>query len=355
MSQEYNINVYWQNKMNADEYEALKTELSIFSSKIDSKIQEIKSDWIRIRKDEHKDGMFDYMQFTYNFMNYVLLDYDILLDNPMEFVREVIKELDKRTSDILGLIRQRIYREIRPYYYNSILDLENKIKGLQISQNNKAELLRHIEITKAKYGEDIDSFQDIFYMDNEKYPDYTLQELIDFCIKIESDMNKEFLNANLDIKNGCENRYQGNTFPYMVDIMEILLRNAVQHSEIKEMDKLNIAINMNRLLESNMKEESQHTIKNYLNKEDAIAINICNNLDDSVDVVENFTKVEEIISNIANKTYRNYSNSEGGSGLYKIAKTVEYNLGTKAAIYNNRKDKEFDIFLVIDLEKYEVK
>lgn len=353
-SQEYNINVYWQNKMKIDEYEVLKPELSNFSSKIDAKIQEIKSNWIRIKKDEHKEGMFDYVQFTYKFMNYVLLDYGMLLDNPMEFVREVINELDKRTSEILGMIRKRISKEIRPYYYHNIIDLENRIKLLQISGKNKAELLRHIEITKAKYIESIEAFEDIFYMDNGKYPDYNFDELIDFCIKIESDMNKEFPNANLSINNHCNNCYQGSTFPYMVDVIEILLRNAVQHSKIKDMNKLNIKINMNRISEITLKGKSENIIKKYLSKENAIVINVCNNLDGCVDERENLERVKEIVNNITNKTYRSYSNSEGGSGLYKIAKTVEYNLGTKAAIYNIPKEHYFDIFLVIDLEKYEV-
>lgn len=355
VSQEYYINAYWQEKMSASEYELLKPELSKFSREIDSKIQEIKSDWIRIKKDEHKEGMFDYIDFTYYFMNYVVWDFEIMLSNPVEFLRGVIKELDLYTEQILERIRIRIVQEIRPYYYDRILALESGIRMVEIAQNIKAELLRRIETSKAKYIEDIDSFKDIFNMDNEKYLNYCFDELIEFCIKIESDMNRDFSNAHLSINNQCKNNYIGSTFPYLVDIMEILLRNAVQHSKITDMKLLNISINICKASEIEMPEILKQAVDAYVSGESAIVINMCNNLDESVNEEENFTKLQDIIDNIINNNYRTFINKEGGSGLYKIARTVDYNLDTKAAIYGNRKDGFFDIFLIIDLEKYEVK
>lgn len=111
------------------------------------------------KKGEHNEGMFDYLDFTYNFMNYVVWDFEIMLSNPVEFLRGVIKALDIYTEQILKQIRDRIVKEIRPYYYDRIIALENGIKRLEIAQNIKAELLRRIEISKAKYIEDIDSFK----------------------------------------------------------------------------------------------------------------------------------------------------------------------------------------------------
>lgn len=354
-SQEYNVNVYWQNKMSSLQYELLKPELSKFSREIDVKIQEIKADWIRIKKGEHNEGMFDYLDFTYNFMNYVVWDFEIMLSNPVEFLRGVIKALDIYTEQILKQIRDRIVKEIRPYYYDRIIALENGIKRLEIAQNIKAELLRRIEISKAKYIEDIDSFQDIFNMDNEKYLNYGFDELIEFCIKIESDMNRDFSNAHLSIDNKCTNNYKGSTFPYLVDIMEILLRNAVQHSEITDMKQLNIDISISKASESELPKVLKEAVDEYVNAEGAIVINMCNNLDESVNAEENYNKMQDIIDNIINKNYRTYINKEGGSGLYKIARTIDYNLDTRAAIYGNNKECFFDVFLIIDLDKYEVK
>lgn len=353
-SQDYDVNLYWQGKMPLEEYELLKPELSKFSRKIDSIIQEIKAKWIRIKKDEHGEGMFDYLEFNDHFLDYFVWDFGRLLENPVEFLRGVIKALDVYTEKILKVIRCRIGEEIRPYYYDNIIMLESGIKGLKISQNIKAELLRRIETSKAKYIEDIDSFQDIFNMDNEKYLDFGFDELIEFCVKIESDMNWDFSQAHLVIDNQCGGYYNGNTFPYLVDIMEILLRNSVQHSKITDMRELSITISVNMVSQMNIPSVLREVVDEYLGTENAVVINICNNLDISVDIDENLNKAREIINNITNNTYGTHINKEGGSGLYKIARTLDYNLNTRAVIYGNKNGRIFEMFLVIDLGKYEV-
>ena len=353
-SQDYNVNIYWQDKMLVSEYELLRPELSKFSRNIDAKIQEIKAEWIRIKQAQNREGMFDYIDFTYNFINYEELDFEVLLKDSTEFLRGVINALDKHTEKILESIKNRISLEIRPYYYERIIELETGIRSLNIDQNNKAELLRSIEISKAKYIEDIDSFQNIFNMENENYMDYNFSELIAFCIKIEADMNRDFSNVKLVVDSKCYQNFRGSTFPYLVDIMSILLRNAVEHSKMKDMKKLNIFININRLSQFEILAKREEFFKTYIDIENTVVINMRNNLDSSVNLDENYDKMQNIIKNINNDTYELHSNKEGGSGIYKIARTVDYNLKTKAVVYVDDKKDWFDIYLLIDLRKYEV-
>ena len=40
--------------------------------------------------------------------------------------------------------------------------------------------------------------------------------------------------------------------------------------------------------------------------------------------------------------------------INKIARTVDYNLKTKAVVFGNRKKGWFDIYLIVDLRNYEV-
>ena len=75
--------------------------LSKFSSEIDLKIQEIRDEWIRIRKVEYPRGMFDYSGFSDFFVNYVVLDFDNMMSNTMEFYSEVVAKLDHWTDNIL--------------------------------------------------------------------------------------------------------------------------------------------------------------------------------------------------------------------------------------------------------------
>lgn len=353
-SHEYTVNTYWQDRLSSEEYDLIKYELSSFSYAIDQKIQEIKASWIRIKKDEYSEGMFNYLEFTYYFMNCMVMDFELMLSNPNEFVKGVIKGLDIYTEEILKNIRKRIDSELSPYYYNAILQLENGIKRIEFNKMYKAEMLRKIEISKAKYKEDIEGFKDIFNMDNEKYPDFDFDELIEFCNKIESDMNKDFSKAQISICNKCENKYKGNIFPFLVDILGILVRNAVQHSRISDLEKLECSIKVEPYANSFIAGELEKVIPKELQREYSVVINVKNNLDASVNEEDIRETVREIVENVYSNRYREDSNKEGGSGLYKIARTVDYNLGTFAVLYPKVENGCFDMFLVVDLEKYEV-
>lgn len=329
-SNEYIINEYWQSKMNNAEYEIIKGDLAVFSKSIDAKIQEIKDFWIRIKKDQNSPGMFDYLDFTYNFINYVVMDFNVMLKNPSEFIEGVIIALDEYTNKILELIRTRIENELAPYYYNSLLGLEEAIKDKVFDRNIKSELLRKIETCKAKYIEDINGFKDIFWMDKTKYPDFLISELIDFCLQIERDMNKDFEKTIVSIKNGYQNRFQGYIFPYLVDIIGILFRNAVQHSKFNDLSELKIELVIDKIGDCVLPEVLYNGIPDNIRDSVNMVINIKNNLSKSVNENEVEEIVHEIIDNISNGTYLENSNSEGGSGLYKIAKLLDYNLKSSA-------------------------
>lgn len=346
-SHEYIVNSYWESKLLPFEYDLVKEVLSQFSASIDLKIQEIKAKWIRIRKDYLSEGMFDYLDFTYYFLNYKILDFEMLLNNPEEFLKEVIKELDNFTNGILDNIRNRVEKELKPYYYNAITQLDDGIKFLDFNKDVKSEILRKIEITKARYVEDLEGFKDIFYMDNEKYPDFKCNDLIEFCCKVESEMNKEFTRNNVNIINRCEENYDGNIFPFMVDIMCILIRNAVQHSQFANLQNLKIDIVVETYIESSISKDYNLSFDDR-----GVVINIRNNLDNNVNEEYIQNKVQIIIDNINDKKYREESSKEGGSGLYKIARTVDYNLCCAALMYHNVCDGYFDMFFIIDLNKF---
>ena len=191
-------------------------------------------------------------------------------------------------------------------------------------------------------------------MDNEKYPDFDFDELIEFCNKIESDMNKDFSKAQISICNKCENKYKGNIFPFLVDILGILVRNAVQHSRISDLEKLECSIKVEPYANSFIAGELEKVIPKELQREYSVVINVKNNLDASVNEEDIRETVREIVENVYSNRYREDSNKEGGSGLYKIARTVDYNLGTFAVLYPKVENGCFDMFLVVDLEKYEV-
>ena len=349
-SKDYTINEYWKEKIFNSDYTKIMEILSKFSKGIDLKIQEIRDEWIRIRKEEYPRGMFDYSGFTDFFVNYVVLDFDNMMSNTMEFFSEVVVQLDNWTDDILKKIRDRIEDELKPYYNNKLLELEREMKQCKIQEKNKTELLRKIEISKAKYVEDLDSFKDIFYMENENYPDFSLGDLVEFCCKIEDEMNNEFSSAKVKVNINVNDIYIGKIFPYMVDVLGNLIRNGVQHSEFDKLKDLIIEIEVSDYKGGKLEKifiESHHFDMPF-----NVVIRVRNNLSGSVNKQEVIEKVNQKIENIVKKKYRSESVKEGGSGLYKIARTIDYSLGTNAAFYNNHSTDYFDISIAMDLKKY---
>lgn len=352
-SMDYTINEYWKGKLSNSDYTKIMEKLSRFSSGIDSKIQEIRDEWIRIKKEEYPNGMFDYGNFTNFFINCAEVDFDNIMSITVEFFYEVVSQLDKWTDNILNRIRRRIETELKPYYNNQLLYLEQEIKRCEIDENNKKELLRKIEISKAKYVEDLEAFKDIFYMENENYPDFSISDLIEFCCKVEENMSSDFSNAQVKVDVDSNEIYTGEIFPYMVDVMGNLIRNSVQHSEFNKLKDLIIEIKICNFIGGELEEifiESGHSDLPF-----NIVIRIRNNLNVTVNNERLIERINQRIDNIEKKMYRSESMKEGGAGLYKIARTIDYSLGAKAAFYSNISSDFFDISVALDLKKYIIK
>ena len=349
-SVDYIVNDYWKNKLPEEEYNLVIEELSKFSQTIDAKIQEIKDKWMRIKQDSHSEGMFDYRGFTEFFLNYELI-YIQSISSADDFFNTVIGSLDFKTSSILNAIRNKIENDLKVYYSDSISRLEKQVKKIEFNRLVKNEMLRNIEISKAKYIDDIEIFKDIFNMEHEQYPDFSMEELIEFCLEIEKDMNNQFRKAK--IKSSIHNNeiFKGNIFPYLVDIIGILIRNAVEHSHITEMDKLSIGIDICSFsgseIEKKIMSKNPHCQFDY-----PIIFKVTNNLNEDEDLESIRLKISGKINDIYTGVFRDQSSQEGGSGLYKTARIIQYGLHSPAAYYSNVENNLCEINIAMDLENY---
>lgn len=347
-SEDYVFNEYWHKKLKKEDYDIIIKALSGFSKRIDVKIQEIRDTWIRIKKGNNGEGMFDYSNFTKNFLDYKELDLSKVLDSEEEFYNYVINELDERTNKILDNVRNRINKELKPYYRKAILDLEKDIRAAKITSNCKSELLRKIEITKAKYTEDIAKFEDIFYMKSEQYPDFTIKDVIEFCCEIEKDINPQFNSADFQIDNQCSSIYNGSIFPYMVDIVSILIHNTVEHSQLEDMSLLHIKVLVSPINhQCNGIRYVDERLKDY-----SVILNFRNNLSPNVNQKVLNEKVLNIISNMETNTFREKSKLTKGSGLYKIARTLYYSLDIRGAFRFEEEKGWFNFSVAMDLSRY---
>jgi hypothetical protein len=99
----------------------------------------------------------------------------------------------------------------------------------------------------------------------------------------------------------------------------------------------------------------QDILPDWLFKDDdkVIVFNIRNNLDSRVDEEAMNNKVTDKIKDIYEGKYKEQSISEGGSGLYKTARTIFYGLHSPAVYYSKPEDNYFNISLAMDISRYE--
>lgn len=344
-SDEYTVNEYWNNKLDKKDNKLVMSLLSDFSKKVDTKIQEIRDVWMRIKKSKEGNELFDYCDFSECFMNSVELNIVKILDSESQFYKSVISQLDIWTTKILEQIRERIDNELKIYYGQLLVELEKGINEANINITIKRELLRKVEICKVKAIEDIQNFKDVFYMESEQYPDFTMKEVIDFCKEIEKHINANFRLVNLEINNHCQYTYKGNVFPYLVDIVSILIHNAVEHSQFPELDLLNIYVSIYSY--DNYPGDFHEKLKDF-----SIVLNIRNNLHETVDQTALFERTNSILNNMEENTFREKSKLVKGSGLYKIARTLYYNLDGYGAFSYTYEEGWFNLSIAMDLKEY---
>ena len=87
-------------------------------------------------------------------------------------------------------------------------------------------------------------------------------------------------------------------------------------------------------------------------KDFSILLNVKNNLADNVNEQELGERVMNIIGSMEANTFREKSKLVKGSGLYKIARTLYYNLDGLGAFYYKKEKGWFDLSIAMNLNKY---
>ena len=161
--------------------------------------------------------------------------------------------------------------------------------------------------------------------------------------------------AEVDLEtNICDsNYYKGENFPYFVDAVNIMINNALEHSGISDYSKLKIAIDIEKVqdkavLEELKKEFEKKRIK--IDNLEFLELSITNSLSDDIDVDMLREKVSMIFRNTKNtETVKKYSQREGGTGLYKLYKTFQYNINTAYSILYQIEKNRFCISIIFGI------
>lgn len=303
----YLDNRHWKNQLKSlltdEECEKILKALGVFSEKIDSLIEKLRKDWIQIRGErENTEGLFD---FRDNEFDIDLLQKECEKTNSFEEFSEILFDhFWKTTNNGLNSIREKIRNDMHNHFYIIMDNLKKEL--LDVSKEKFTELFDAMEHTKTEFQYTLDRIATWFNRSSEsQIGNYDIQLPIDIGVEIVNNINPNF---KIVPKINIEMRVNllGDTLRGMVDILYIVFENIIKHSGIKE-DKLDVNImcrNKNGVLSLEVKNKMEKI--NFENR--------------------NIVKLNSIRECIKSGEFIEGARNEGGSGFFKIAKILKYDL-----------------------------
>lgn len=321
---EYIISEYWENRIDKlDASKDVETALSFFTSKIENKIAEILTSWLRIKLKEDTIGCFDYSSFTDFCINYYY--YDKSITNFLLFYNRIVDTFWSYTSQCLDIIRQKIESDLKEFYLSAVGELESDLRKIENLSDVVQELLSNCILAKAKVVPTMKQFSDAFTLNNNSYNDFSMDELVVSCKKVveRAHSNSEAVNWHINADKSL--LFSGKYFVSFVDILSILLNNAIEHSGFEHYADLSIDVFINEVGDRTVEEISMIPYESCYRK--ILCMEVRNNLADSIDTNMLEKNMKELFANLTPNQFKTtLIQSEGGSGLYKLYNIVTYNL-----------------------------
>ena len=216
---------------------------------------------------------------------------------------------------------------MKEFYLNTISDLEAELRQIQNASDVVQEILSNCNLAKARVVPTMKQFADAFTLNNSRYNDFTMAELVASCRKVveRAHSGSEAVNWKNDANQLI--MFSGEHFAAFVDILSILLNNAIEHSGFEHYEDLEINISIAEVDDRTIEEIA--VIPDVSGYHKILCMEVSNNLSDSIDIDLLAKNMKELFDNLT-PTQINASQiqSEGGSGLYKLHNIVTYNLET---------------------------
>lgn len=349
-SDEYLINEYWDAILpeNAEGSMKIKEYLSMFTLNIEKKVDDIRKNWLSIQYREENESILDY---TLCVNQCLIIDRDNIIDFNT-FYDQIIDLLWKYTLSRFSALRKKIQTELLSFFQNELTVLSEKIG--QISDDEVKDEIKticnNVTLCKSKIGGTTKEFANVFEKKDVSYLDFSMTDLIDTCIQIITKLNGGMSSVNVIRNIDDSAHYNGENFPYFVDAVNILINNALEHSGMIDLSELKLIIDIKKEQDANvlnlLKEEFEKK-KIRLENMDFLRLSVSNNLSDDIDLLQLQRKIEEIFDNTKDtETVKKYSQSEGGTGLYKLYKTFQYNINTAYSIFYSIEDRKFTVTIL---------
>ncbi len=294
------------------------------------------------------------LDFTMCVNQLLLIDMDNIIDFNT-FYDQVIDLLWQYTLNYFVVLKKKIQEDLLNYFQaelNALACSVGNIKNEDVRDAVKS-ISSSINLCKSQIGGKTIEFANVFEKKDVTYLDFTMDDLVDTCLEIISQLNGGMAEINLKKNISDTNLYKGENFPYFVDAVNIMINNALEHSGISDYSKLEIDIDVNKVCDEAVLEELKDEFEKKRIKVDDLGfleLSISNTLSEDIDINVLRDKVGVIFANTKNtETVKKYSQSEGGTGLYKLYKTFQYNIDAAYAIWYQIEENLFGISVFIGI------
>ncbi|MED4698713.1 hypothetical protein P9436_06575 [Lysinibacillus capsici] len=341
-------------------------ELNTFSTAIIGILEKV-TEWIKVKTNTQKNGLFDYNYFE----NDINLKFHYSNFNEIKnfkvFYGKITDLFWEHTSDNLIILREKIEDEVYNLISDELEKLENNLRNISTVDENIQVIIGHIikDIinAKAKFRNDLLEINKwLIVRRNNEFHDFDIEEVVETSIEINNKANngirhsKSINTSNLILK--------GKYFSYFVDIFTMIYSNAVKHSGFPDIKDLEIYTNIRSVTFEQFKNQTSNrsalkrfdysSVETIFDKENqnVILISIENNLHPTVDQTLIAYKIREKLNMIKQEDIpEELILGEGGTGILKVYSLLFYNIGARAQTLYYVDNDKFHVDILIKLER----
>ena len=303
----YSDNEYWVNKLDTledTELQKIIEYLNDFSKSVDELIETLRTKWIQIKtENRNQEGLFDFIMSNSELK--ILQNKSAEATTFEEFCDIVINNLWEVTDRCLSIIRSRIDSDFKSQFINLFDKLHTRLSNLDVERTILTELFNSITKAKTDFQYDFKRVSKWFERSSEsKVADFEMTLPINIGIEIINNIHpKQKLKSIIRSESIF---LRGSTLRSLVDVVFIFFENVIKHSGLSS-------------------EELEITV-DFANHDEQLVLLVENGINKDIDWKNQINKLNLIKSYVNDGVSLDKAKSEGGSGYYKVAKIMKYDL-----------------------------
>ena len=328
----YAPNNHWRSKLAGEGQEiteALTARLMAFSRDFDAFVEEIRSLWLRVSKAPTDPGL-----FLFEITDAMVVSIRGQVERSAtaeQFAKQLIAVLDEELTKALVRIRTRLNTEARLRFIELFTSLKRDVEELgklANSQNGVAELTRAIASTATNFTYDLSTIVAWFKSTPAALPGpFRIDDIVAIAREDLRNTGRECLISNITYS-GAPLLFPGESHFQLVDLVEILLGNAVAYSGDSQQPHIDAVVDYTG-------RTMRLTISNTISDEEMHA-----------GAVE---KIRQLQEELLNEQLMERAATEGRSGYPKVKKILTLDLNWQHEIAVQLINKRYSVTVSITL------